>query len=217
MEPDSALTEGCSADPSASSSALDLVSRIGAGDSSAETDLINRYAKSIRFFLQRRYRDPTLIEDVWQETFARVIVRLRSSGLDDPNALPGFVRGTALNAAREYIRKDLKFQSSIEQDRVMELPTYEPDPLERASDKLLRRMVRNVVDELGVDRDRRILLRFYYDNIEKADICRELDLDPDHFDRVLYRARQRLKQKIELKYGAAAANSAMLFAFGATT
>lgn len=193
----------------------DLATRIAQNDRTAETELINRYSKAIRFFLRRRYRDPSLIEDVWQETFCRVIIMLREGKLRTAEALPAFIRTTALNAGREYVRKDAKFHSDTPEDNIVELPSYQPDPLERASNDDLKKLVRDVIDELTTQRDRDILVRFYFDNIDKPIICRELDLDPTHFDRVLYRARQRLKLKIEHKYGGSAlAGAALSLVFG---
>ena len=191
-----------------------IVSRIGQGDVSAETELFDRYASSIHFFLGRRYRDPMLIEDVLQETFYRVIKRLRKDGLDDPEALPGFVRQTALNVAREHIRQDGKYESAIGQDQVIDLPAYEKDPLDLVTEKELKRIVREVLDELPVKRDRTILIRFYYENVDKPVICRELELDTDYFDKVIHRARNRLRQKIMHKYGTRLANAAMSLVIG---
>lgn len=204
-----------SLEPQVEPTPADLASRIAQNDRAAETELINRYSKAIRFFLRRRYRDPSLIEDVWQETFCRVIMMLREGKLRTAEALPAFIRTTALNAGREYVRKDAKFHSDKPEDAIVELPSYQPDPLERASDKDLKKLVRDVIDELTVERDRDILIRFYYDNLDKPIICRELELDPTHFDRVLYRARQRLKLKIEHKYGGSPlAGAAISLIFG---
>lgn len=195
--------------------AVDLATRIAQNDRAAETELIKRYSKAIRFFLSRRYRDPSLIEDVWQETFTRVIIMLRSGKLRTAEALPAFIRSTALNASLEYVRKDAKFRSATPENAIDALPNYQPDPLDRASGDDLMQLVRDVIDELKKERDRVILIRFYFDNIDKQIICRELELDPIHFDRVMSRARQRLKLKIEHKYGdAPIAGVALLLVFG---
>src|SRR6185436_5403273 len=46
-------------------------------------------------------------------------------------------------------------------------------------------------------RDREILVRFYLQEEEKEAICRDLALAPDQFDKVLHRARARLKELLE--------------------
>ncbi|HET9795823.1 MAG TPA: sigma-70 family RNA polymerase sigma factor, partial [Thermoanaerobaculia bacterium] len=52
---------------------------------------------------------------------------------------------------------------------------------------------RRVLAELPSERDRRILFRFYIDEDDKEQICRELSLTSLHFNRVLFRARERYR------------------------
>jgi hypothetical protein len=54
-----------------------------------------------------------------------------------------------------------------------------------------------LLDELPTERDRRLLIRFYIDGVDKQQLCRELGLTPNHFDRVLLRARSRLRTIVE--------------------
>ena len=46
-------------------------------------------------------------------------------------------------------------------------------------------------------RDREILVRLYLQEEEKDTICRDLGLEAEHFDKVLHRARGRLKELLE--------------------
>ena len=48
-------------------------------------------------------------------------------------------------------------------------------------------------------RDREIIKRFYLDEEDKAEICRSMGLSPLHFDRVMFRARQRVRVLLETK------------------
>ena len=61
--------------------------------------------------------------------------------------------------------------------------------------------VRRLLAELSQERDREILNRFYVRELDKATICRQLGVDDSHFNRVLYRARQRLRDLV-LREGA---------------
>ena len=56
-----------------------------------------------------------------------------------------------------------------------------------------------LLDELPTERDRLLLMRFYLDGVDKQQLCREIGLSPKHFDRVLMRARGRLRTIIERK------------------
>ena len=62
--------------------------------------------------------------------------------------------------------------------------------------------VRHVLGELRNDRDREILSRYYIADEAKEDICRDFDLSDLHFNRVLFRARQRYRELFESRQGA---------------
>jgi len=47
------------------------------------------------------------------------------------------------------------------------------------------------------ERDHQILFRFYLQEQEKAEICRDLGLTSLHFNRVLFRARERYRALYE--------------------
>ena len=53
--------------------------------------------------------------------------------------------------------------------------------------------MKRVLSEMPSDRDRQILFRFYIAEDEKDSICRDLDLTSLHFNRVLFRARERYR------------------------
>ena len=57
--------------------------------------------------------------------------------------------------------------------------------------------MRRVLAELKNDRDREILSRYYIADEAKEDICRDLELSDLHFNRVLFRARQRYRELFE--------------------
>jgi RNA polymerase sigma-70 factor (ECF subfamily) len=58
-----------------------------------------------------------------------------------------------------------------------------------------------VLRQLSISRDREILRRYYLSDDDKEVICRDLGLSPGHFDRVLYRAKQRMRELIDRQDG----------------
>ena len=54
-----------------------------------------------------------------------------------------------------------------------------------------------LLNELNVERDRELLTRYFVYDQEKDLICRELNLDSLHFNRVLFRAKGRFRSLIE--------------------
>jgi RNA polymerase sigma-70 factor (ECF subfamily) len=102
----------------------------------------------------------------------------------------------ALNAARKALRQ----QTVVDSDLVDELAQnmeMEPSELSESDDRHLAQAVMTLLDELPTERDRQVLIRFYLDGTDKQQLCRDLGLSPKHFDRVLMRARTRLRTIIE--------------------
>lgn len=176
--------------------AADLVRRVAAGDGDAETRLYERYHRGLLFLLRRLTGSPEQAEDLRQETFRIVFERLRGRGLDEPEGLLGFLRGTARNLALAERRKAARRPREDGQEQLVEMA----DPAPSAADALMRaedaRRFRRLLGELRVERDRQLILRFYVAGDGKEEICDALDLDTSHFKRVLFRARQRFKQLV---------------------
>ena len=193
-------TEGArrSADPSAA-----LVHRIASGDPAAEAELVQRFSRALSFLLRRLTRDEALAEDLYQETFRLVIEKVRSGELREPERLPGFVTSLARNLFLGSVRRSGRRQKWQGDPETTDTA---PDPSPGQLAKLLAReraaTVRDVLAELHNDRDREILSRFYIADEPKEDICRDLELSDLHFNRVLFRARQRYKELFEKRQGA---------------
>ena len=73
----------------------------------------------------------------------------------------------------------------------------EQSDISDVDDRHLAQVVMTLFDELSTQCDRQLLIRFYLEDIDKQQLNRELGLSPKHFDRVLMRARSRLRTIIE--------------------
>ncbi len=176
----------------------DLVQRIVSGDPAAEADLVQRFSRALTFLLRRLTRDEAAAEDLYQETFRLVIEKVRRGELREAERLPGFVSSLARNlflgSARRGGRRQ-KWQGDPEATETA--PDPAPGQLQRLLAKERAAMVRQVLAELKNDRDREILSRYYIADQDKDVICRDLELSDLHFNRVLFRARQRYKELFE--------------------
>jgi RNA polymerase sigma-70 factor (ECF subfamily) len=181
--------------------ARDLVHRIRSGDSKAETELVQRYSRGLLFLLRRMTRDPALADDLHQETFRIVLQRLRSGGIREPDKLAGFVHATARHLFVGDYRKRMRRRTEATGDHDSELADPTPSPLTQVLRTEESRIVRQLISELDTDRDRQLLFRFYVAEHDKEAICADLGLTGLHFNRVLYRARQRFKQLLERTAG----------------
>jgi RNA polymerase sigma-70 factor (ECF subfamily) len=192
------MTTATGKEPEEGEVASGLVRRIAAGDAAAEEQLVARYSRGILYLLRRLGASPELAEDLHQETFRIVLERLRQRGLAEPAGLVGFLRGTARNLALAERRKAVRRQTEG-LDPLDLAATADPAPSQLQSvlyDEQAA-LVRRLIGELDTDRDRQILLRFYVGEEDKRRICADLRLDSLHFNRVLFRARQRFKELVE--------------------
>jgi RNA polymerase sigma-70 factor (ECF subfamily) len=176
--------------------ATDLARRIAAGDSAAEAQLVERYSRGVLYLLRRTGAQPELADDLHQETFRIVLERLRRRGLEEPAGLAGFLRGTARNLALAERRKAARRRTG-DDDALAESPHPAPSPLHTTLAAEQAALVRQLIGELQTERDRQILLRYYLAEEEKERICADLELESLHFNRVLFRARQRFKELLE--------------------
>ena len=174
--------------------AADLVQRILAGDASAEEELVQRYSRGLLYLLRRLGAPPELADDLHQETFRIVLERLRRRGLEDPAGLAGFLRGTARNLIIAERRKTARRRTEADDEKLDQVANPSPSQLSAVLLDEEAGFVRKLISELPTDRDRQVLLRFYVAEEEKEAICADLGLDSLHFNRVLFRARQRFKE-----------------------
>ena len=173
--------------------AVELVRRISAGESGAETELVERCGATLRFLARRFTRDEATAEDVFQETLIVALEKIRRGEVRQPERLAGFLRGLAKNLSVGIYRRAgaTDLQPRAEGG---EPGDTRPGPL---GDLLYREttvLTRRVISELGTDRDRQVLLRFYLAEEDRTRICDDLGLSADHFYRVLHRARERFRR-----------------------
>lgn len=181
--------------------ATQLVRRVGDGDRQAESEMIERYSRGLRFLLRRQTRDPELAEDLLQETWMVALERIRSESLESPERLAGFLSGVARHLALNEMRKTSRQRTTPNSSIVDLIPDESDNPVRLASRSEVRQLVKRLIGELGQERDREILSCFYVQEQEKESICRRLGIDSAHFNRVLFRARQRMRELV-LRKGA---------------
>jgi len=184
-------------EPSEAEVATGLVRRIAAGDASAEGALVERYSRGLLYLLRRLGASPELADDLHQETFRVVLERLRRRALDDPAGLAGFLHGTARNLVIAERRKTARRRTDADPEGLERAVHPASGQLSSVLQDEEAAIVRRLIGELPTDRDRQLLLRFYVGEEEKESICADLGLDSLHFNRVLFRARQRFKELLE--------------------
>jgi RNA polymerase sigma-70 factor, ECF subfamily len=172
-----------------------LCARIQAGDPDAESVLITRLQSGLRLVAHRASGgDLELSRDVCQETLVILLRRLRTTGLDDPSGLEAFAAQTVRNLIIAARRKSQRQRTAADSEALEGLPDPRPlVPAEEAAGRL-GVLVKRLLAELPADRDRAILTRFYLNEDDKSEICRDLNLTDLGFNQVLFRARNRMRQ-----------------------
>lgn len=173
-------------------SADDLVGRIRQGDRQAEDELVRRYRRGVGIILRAESGDAAAVDDLFQETFRIALEKIRQGDLRDPKKLSGFICSLARNLVIEHFRR-VAARRTTGALELAELASPRADPLENLLRAERGVIVQQVLSEMPLDRDRQILFRFYIVEDKKDAICRDLDLTSLHFNRVLFRARERYR------------------------
>jgi RNA polymerase sigma-70 factor (ECF subfamily) len=176
-----------------------LVRRIQAGAPAAESELVARFSRGLLLMLRRLVQNVALADDLHQETLALVLAKIRGGEVREPEKLGGFIRSTARNLFIADRRKEARYRAFDEGEEEglhpgLALAGRDPAPLERVLAEEEARQVQRLLGELRFDRDRQLLLRFYLSDDSKEEICADLDIEPQRFNKVLFHARERLRE-----------------------
>jgi RNA polymerase sigma-70 factor (ECF subfamily) len=175
-----------------------LVQRIRAGETAAERDLVERFSRGIRAILQTVARERAVAEDLHQEALRILLQRVRSGEVRDPSQLPAFVASLARNLATRHYQRARR----VVGDSTLRLARLE-DERPGAVDELLRAeqraLVRQILEELPVERDRDLLRRYYLGQESKERLLADHGLTSLQFNRVLHRARKRFQELWEAR------------------
>ena len=174
--------------------AADLCARIHQGSRDAEEQMVRRYGSGLLRLLKHRTRDAELALDLRQDTFRVAIERLRKSVLDEPEDLASYLHAVALNLLIAQRRKDTRRATTPDSEAIEIAVDESGGPFDNVSREQMRKAVGVLLSELGTPRDRDLLTRFYIQDEDKAAICSALSVDSLHFNRVLFRAKQRFRQ-----------------------
>ena len=169
----------------------ELVERIRHNDGAAEQLFCQRYYKSTLAKIKALVREPSISEDLAQETVLTVLLKLRKGKVKQPELLGGYVTRTAQYIVIGWYRRKSN-QSHISID---EVPLYD---FSRAAEDLIfdrerRKIVARMLASMRVARDREILIRHYIEGEDKSKLCEANNLSSLHFDRVIHRARSRCR------------------------
>lgn len=177
----------------------DLLESIFHGDKAAEKKLVDTYYKTLFYILFKQTQDHSLTQDLCQDAFLIVLTKARNGEIKNTETIGAFIRSVGVNLLIEFKRKQMR-QKTDASDNVEALAVNNNDIVVKDIEKTKAlELVQQIIQELPNQRDRQLLRDYFLYGKSKASICQSFDLKTEHFDRVLYRARQRLKQLLALK------------------
>jgi RNA polymerase sigma-70 factor (ECF subfamily) len=167
------------------------VERLRAGDFRTQEHFVAYFSELLQLKLRSRLHSPQAIEDVRQETFARVLAALRGGKIRQPERLGAYVNSMCNNVLLEHYRASQR-DSSIEDEEDQDFPAKPVDLLGALAAKQMEVKVREILDELP-ERDRRLLKEVFLEERDKDEVCRDFGVDRDYLRVLLHRAKQSFK------------------------
>jgi RNA polymerase sigma-70 factor (ECF subfamily) len=175
----------------------DYLARLKHGDPETELHFTSYFSNALWLKLRNRVRTRHLIDEIRQETFARVLKHLKSGKpIHYPERFGGFVLGVCNNIMLEVIT------SEFGRTQGGELPIDPPDQRARADSELVteerKQAVMNVISEMP-EKDGILLKWLYLEEAERSEICQRFNVDADYLRVLLHRAKQRFREIVRKK------------------
>ncbi|WP_304200223.1 RNA polymerase sigma factor [Flavobacterium alvei] len=143
-----------------------LVTKYIQGDENALTVLINRHQSKIFGFIYSKIADRDISNDIFQDTFIKVIRTLKSNSYNEEGKFLPWVMRIAHNLIIDHFRKNKKMPMFRETEEFSIFSIMSDDSLTVES-KIIRDQVemdlKKLIDELPDDQKEVLVMRMYQD------------------------------------------------------
>lgn len=168
------------------------VDNLCAGDRHTQEHFVAYFSELLRLKLRSRLQSSHAIEDVCQETFARVFsVLRRDGGLRQPERLGAFVNTVCNNVLFEQYRSSSRSES-LDAEGATEPVATGADALHIVSSRQIKEKVREILLKLP-QRDRSLLKAVFLDERDRDEVCRQFGVEREYLRVLLHRAKQEFK------------------------
>jgi len=168
------------------------IEKLRAGDAATQEHFVGYFTDLLHLKLRPRLRSPQAIEDVRQETFARVLKSLKKDNtLRQPERLGSFVNSVCNNVLSEHYRSANRVKP-LDPESFTDGAAGGSDVLEMIVTEELRKKVHEILIKMPV-RDRDLLKAVFLDEKDREEVCRRLGVDREYLRVLLFRARQEFK------------------------
>jgi RNA polymerase sigma-70 factor (ECF subfamily) len=167
--------------------------KLRAGDLPTQKHFVGYFSELIHMKLRSRVVSQEAVEDVRQETFARVLMMLRKpDGLRQADRLGVFVNSVCNHVMQEHYRRQKKSGSPLEEEPEEVYIDLKPSPLSLLETKDRARLVHQSLTALPV-RDRDLLRAVLMEERDKDEVCDELGVTREYLRVLVHRAKQSFK------------------------
>jgi RNA polymerase sigma-70 factor (ECF subfamily) len=167
--------------------------RLRSGDPWTEQHFVEYFSALIELKVRRRLGSPSAIEDVRQETLARVWATLRSDrGIRQPERLGSFVNSVCNNVLFEHYRQSSKEASPCD-DAVIDVADPATSVADAISNREMRENVREILNKLS-EKDHFLLERVFLNECDKDEVCRYVGVSREYLRVLLYRSRKSFRK-----------------------
>lgn len=176
------------------------VESLCAGDRKTQEHFVGYFSELLHIKLRSRLQSPHAIEDVCQETFARVFSVLRKDGgLRQPERLGAFVNSVCNHVLFEQYRSAGR-SDSLDAEGQPELPATGASALDIVARRQIGNKVREILRDLA-PRDRNLLKAVFLDERDRDEVCREFGVDREYLRVLLHRAKLEFKSEFVKRMG----------------
>ncbi len=168
------------------------VENLCAGDRQTQEHFVAYFSELLKLKLRSKLQSSHAIEDVCQETFARVFAVLhRDGGLRQPERLGAFVNTVCNNVLFEQYRSAGRSES-LDAEGAPEPEAKGANALDLVSARQIKEKVREILLRLP-PRDRSLLKAIFLDERDRDEVCRQFGVERDYLRVLLHRAKQEFK------------------------
>jgi RNA polymerase sigma-70 factor (ECF subfamily) len=143
----------------------ELVEKFVSGDMNSLELLINRYRKQVYTYIFLLVKNQHLAEDIFQDTFIKVIKSLDGGKYQDNGKFLAWVLRIAHNLVIDHYRKERQLNSTSREDFGMDILNsrkYAVRPEEDTMiDRQIRKDIRGLIDSLPEEQKEVLILRQY--------------------------------------------------------
>jgi RNA polymerase sigma-70 factor (ECF subfamily) len=142
-------------------------------------------------------RDTDLAEDILHDAIVTALQKAQAGEISTRSQLDGYVYRVALNHYRNHKRKEHSRSAESDVEDLVDLNERDiPETLESAQ---WLRLAKQLLNDVTPARDRELLVRFYLYEESKELLCQSFGLSDLHFNRVIFRAKERFRELLKRK------------------